>query len=174
MIGASASGKTEIAKILIDHYGYKKMVTYTTRKKRLGEKDGIDYHFLSEEEFLAKMKIDFFIETSKYHDHYYGTAFKDASVDKVLIVDIQGANHIYKVLKDDVVIFYIKTPEAIRKKRMVTRGDHPIDIENRLAIDRGYFIESHLYHIDHTILNADHDLEEVAKNIHQKYRNLMD
>jgi guanylate kinase len=174
MIGASASGKTEIAKILINHFGYKKMVTYTTRKKRAGEKDGIDYHFLSEEDFLAKMKIDFFLETSKYHDHYYGTAFKDASIDKVLIVDIQGANNIYKMLKDDVAIFFIKTPESIRKHRMIARGDKLEDINNRLAIDRGYFIESHLLHIDYTVLNADHDLEEVALDIHQKYRNLMD
>ena len=52
LIGASASGKTEVAKTLIYKNGFSKIVTYTTRKIRPTEKDGIDYHFVSKQQFL--------------------------------------------------------------------------------------------------------------------------
>jgi uncharacterized membrane protein len=51
---------------------------------RPGEVDGVDYHFISEEEFLKRKNQNFFIETTLYNHHYYGTAFRDASFDKVL------------------------------------------------------------------------------------------
>ena len=51
LVGASASGKTELAKQLYQTYGYKKCITTTTREPRKNEVDGIDYHFLSQETF---------------------------------------------------------------------------------------------------------------------------
>ncbi|MFU8786901.1 MAG: guanylate kinase [Candidatus Izemoplasmataceae bacterium] len=173
MIGASASGKTEIAKLLIKNYRFKKMVTYTTRPKREGEIDGVDYHFLSRESFEDKMRIDFFLETSCYNNHYYGTAFKDAALDKVLIVDIQGANALYKELKDDVMIFFIQSPESLRKERMLARGDKLEDVKKRLKIDKDYFVKENLDHIDYIINNAEHDLEEVTYNIYKTYKDTM-
>ena len=54
LVGASASGKTEIANILIKKYGYEKMVTATTRPMRVNEVNKVDYFFLTEEEFKTK------------------------------------------------------------------------------------------------------------------------
>ena len=53
LAGPSASGKTEIAKILMKDFGIRKVVTHTTRPPRIGEKDGVDYHFVTREEFEA-------------------------------------------------------------------------------------------------------------------------
>ena len=55
LVGASASGKTEIAKLIIKKYGFKKMVTTTTRPMRAGEVADIDYHFISKEEFTFRV-----------------------------------------------------------------------------------------------------------------------
>ena len=52
LVGPSASGKTEIAKILIKEYGYQKFVTTTTRNIRINEKDNADYHFINKEQFF--------------------------------------------------------------------------------------------------------------------------
>ena len=56
IVGASASGKTEITKVLIKDYNYHKCVTTTTRLPRVGEVDGKDYHFLNHETFMNKIK----------------------------------------------------------------------------------------------------------------------
>ena len=56
IIGPSACGKTQIVNKLISDFGYKKLVTYTTRPMRLNEKQGIDYNFITEEKFKEKMR----------------------------------------------------------------------------------------------------------------------
>ena len=108
-IGASASGKTEIVKILIRDYGFNKIITHTTRKKRKNEIDGIDYHFLSLTEFLSRKDENYFIETEKYDGNYYGTAFKDTGINNVLIVDPNGANSIYDKEIPNTLFFLLET-----------------------------------------------------------------
>jgi len=170
MVGASASGKTEIAKLLIKDYGFKKMVTTTTRIKRHDEIDGVDYHFLDEETFLEKQKAKSFLEVTLYNNNYYGTALKDIGKDKVLIVDPQGANVFYQKLKDEVTIFFIKTSKELRKERMILRGDAVSQIDERLALDDHYFNEAHLLHIDYIIHNDDHDLNTLTEKIASLYK----
>ena len=69
LIGPSASGKTEVAKILISKYGMQRLVTYTTRKMRTGEIGGRDYHFVTVEEFLNLSEGEF-VETTFYNGNY--------------------------------------------------------------------------------------------------------
>ncbi|MFA7127385.1 MAG: AAA family ATPase [Bacilli bacterium] len=171
MAGASASGKTEIAKIIIQKYGFKKMITYTTRNKRDGECNGIDYHFISLESFLELKKNDFFIETTLYNGNYYGTAFQDTSFDKVLIVDTNGANILYECLKSKVTIFFLEAPDDIRRDRMRKRGDQEEDIEHRIHEDATYFLKENLHHIDYIIATHHEGLESLADRIYKLYIN---
>ncbi|MDD4005965.1 MAG: guanylate kinase, partial [Bacilli bacterium] len=67
LVGASASGKTEIAKILTRKYGIVKAITHTTRDMREGEKNGVDYFFVSKDEFAALAKQNAFVETTFYN-----------------------------------------------------------------------------------------------------------
>ena len=73
LVSPSASGKSAIVKCLTKKYGLEKFITCTTRKVRVGEIDGVDYHFLSEEEFSNLYNNDEFIETVYYNGNYYGT-----------------------------------------------------------------------------------------------------
>jgi guanylate kinase len=173
LIGASASGKTEIAKLLIKHYGFKKMITYTTRDKRHNEVNGVDYHFIDEATFLKKAANHDFLETTIYNNTYYGTAFKDALPYRVVIVDIPGANALYHALKDKVVIMYIETLESLRKDRMLKRGDQLKDIEKRIALDQRAFNPSLVDHIDYIIQNSRHSITAVTKDIAQKYKHMI-
>ena len=74
LVGPSASGKTQIGYSLKKIYGLEKVVTYTTRRMRSGEVDGIDYHFITKDEFLRLEKENFFFEYVCYNEIYYGTA----------------------------------------------------------------------------------------------------
>ena len=171
LIGASASGKTEIAKILIRSYGFHKIVTNTTREKRVNELDGIDYHFLSVDEFSIKAENNYFIETEIYDGNYYGTAFKDASENSVLIVDTNGANSIHdKGIKNSVFI-YLETSEEIRISRMKSRGDNMKDIKNRIKKDRVHFSFGKINHVNFKIDTSQKTLNELALEVNQLYKN---
>lgn len=173
MIGASASGKTEIAKILISNYNFHKMVTYTTRDMRPNEVNHIDYHFITRKEFLLKQSNSYFIETSNYSGNLYGTAFKDAEVNRVLIVEPEGANNIYSKNLPCTAFFYLEVPNDIRKARMISRGDNIKDVERRIMMDETRFIPTNLSHIDYTIDTSSLSLEELAKMIFNNYNSFL-
>ena len=71
LVGASASGKTKLSKILFKEYGYKKCITTTTRVMRDNEQQGVDYHFLTKEAFETKISEGAFYEVTSYQNHYY-------------------------------------------------------------------------------------------------------
>ena len=81
LIGKTASGKDTISNKLISEYGYKKLITYTTRPIRKGEINDVTYHFVSDKEFKQKIKNNFFAEYKSYNTEfgtwYYGTALED-------------------------------------------------------------------------------------------------
>ena len=79
LVGPSASGKTEVAQILISNYGMRRMVTYTTRAMRYGEENHVSYHFVSKEEFLKMKENNEFVETTVYNENYYGTKKSDVT-----------------------------------------------------------------------------------------------
>lgn len=170
MIGASASGKTEIANILIKDRGFSKMITNTTRPPRANEVDGVDYHFLDTLTFLDKKEKGFFLETVYYNEHWYGTAYNDFAPNKVLIVDPKGANVIYKKLGSKAVFFYIESPENLRRFRMIKRGDDPAHVEQRIEKDAYRFHQYALDHIDYIIENQHESLTSLSTRILTLYR----
>lgn len=171
LIGPSASGKTSIAKELIKNYKFKKFVTNTTRAMRQGEVDGEDYHFISIDEFNKKKDNNELIEYVNYNNNYYGTSIEEVSDDKVLIVDINGANKFYERLKNEVVIFYISCKKNIIEERMKKRGDDDNTIKSRLELDEKYFNIDLLTHYDYIISNDSADIDTVTKDVYTKYMN---
>ena len=94
LCGKSCAGKDTVQKELIK-MGMKSIVSYTTRPPREHETEGIEYHFISKEEFLQKEKDGFFAETVSYNvasgeTWHYGSAVEDLSDDKVIIVNPHG------------------------------------------------------------------------------------
>ena len=169
LVGASASGKTDIAKILIKDYGFKKMVTTTSRKPRRGEINGIDYHFISKKVFENRMKKNRFLEAVCYNDNYYGTPKKGATKDKVLIVEPEGANNIYDHEIPDTVIILLETDEDTRKERMLERGDNLIEVIDRLENDDDHFDKRHLKHIDFIVNTTEGTQDELSLKINELY-----
>lgn len=167
LVGPSASGKTAIAKHLI-RYGYQKFVTTTTRKKRFGENDGVDYFFVSREEFQKYIKEDLFIEHTIYNDNYYGSFKKENGENKVLIVEPNGLKS-FKALNDkNIVSFYIKASEETRIKRMKERGDKENDIKKRIENDRIVFPDN--LEVDFVIDNENEDLDRITQKIISIYK----
>ncbi len=173
LVGASASGKTELAKLLYQKYNYHKCVTSTTRPKRLGEKDGIDYHFLTVESFKKLESSNEFIEVSMYNDHWYGIQRKDVFMQGVIIVEPNGANTLIDKLGSDAFVIYVEASEKTRMSRMLQRGDSISKVQDRISFDRLVFIPDQFKKIDLRLSNESEKLEELAKTIDLKYKEYM-
>ncbi len=169
LVGASASGKTELSKILFKAYGYTKCITTTTRDPRINEINDIDYHFLTKEQFLDLKNKDAFFEVSIYQNEYYGIQKKDVNHKGLVIVDPNGANALYQQIKDDIFIVYVEANQLLRMDRMYQRHDAEELIKKRIANDEKVFDKAQLMHIDLVITNEKHQLEDLAYDIHQSY-----
>ncbi|MGE5398914.1 MAG: guanylate kinase [Ignavibacteriales bacterium] len=131
----SGAGKTTIVRSILEQFPEMIFsISATTRKKRECEVDGVHYFFLSEEEFLKKIKDEAFIEWEKFYDYYYGSlkSFVEQNVDdgKTVLfeVDVKGGLSIKK-LYPSAVLIYIMPPsldelkERLRKRMTETEED---------------------------------------------------
>ena len=131
----SGTGKTTIGELLLKEIPYlEKVITATTRKPREGEKHGRDYYFLREEEFLKKLKEDYFLEWAKVYRYYYGTPKEEveriisSGKDALLIIDVQGAFQVKKKLPNAVTIFLLPPSFEELEKRLLKRGEKEIKL----------------------------------------------
>jgi len=170
VVGASASGKTELAKILYEKFGYKKCITTTTRKPRINEEDGIAYHFVTKSQFNDLMNKDEFVEVTAYHEQMYGLQKKDVIENGIVIVDPNGSNHLTEKLDLNAYVVVVEADEATRRNRMLARGDEVKKIEERLNIDKGFYDYSQFIKINLKIKNEIESLEKLAKTIHETYQ----
>lgn len=140
----SGSGKTTIVKRLLknDDLKLKFSVSATSRAKRTGETNGVDYHFLSPEEFEQKIKNNEFLEWEQvYKGSYYGTLKSEiARIEKtgyhvIFDVDVVGGLNIKKYYKEKALALFIKPPSiAELENRLQKRGtDTPQAIQRRVA-----------------------------------------
>lgn len=172
LVGPSASGKTEVGIVLEKKYNIKKLITYTTREKRLNEVDGKDYHFLTPSDFIDKMNKGFFFETIIYSNNYYGTAEEDIKDNSYVILDPIGLNT-YRNSSHFVISFYFNVPEDERVKRMEKRKDSPIDIERRLAFDKEHFSPNLVKNVDFNLEISDESIERIAEIVYKKYQDCL-
>ena len=170
LVGPSASGKTEAAKLLYSIYGIKKVITHTTRPMRIGEKDDVDYHFVSKEEFLKLKEKNYFIETTLYNGNYYGTSKSEVSDNKVLIVDPNGVKSILSLNDPRIIIFRLNADSTTRFNRMIIRGDSIENIEQRISKDKDVFSEDALSFKSINIDTEKKTLLEISKFIYETYQ----
>ena len=116
-------------------------VSATTRQPRPGELDGVDYHFLSDDEFDRKVTAGAFVEHAAYSGRRYGTLRSElerrtaAGVPVVLEIEVQGARQVRKTLPSAVQVFIVPPSEVALRERLVGRGtDDPDEIERRLQV----------------------------------------
>jgi guanylate kinase len=136
----SGAGKTTLCRAVLDHFtDMFYSVSCTTREIRKGEQEGVDYHFISKDDFRKKIESDSWAEWVEVHGNYYGT---DAGfINKVLAegksilldIDVQGTRQILKKYPDAVTIFVMPPSPDILRERLEGRGTDGKDaIEKRL------------------------------------------
>jgi len=173
LIGPSASGKTESAKIMINRYPISRVVTYTTRPIRINEIDGFDYNFVSDEEFIRLRDQHFFVETAQYNQHLYGTPLNQMANDKFIILEPQGLKSFLKIKACPIVAIFLQTNEETRIKRMKIRKDQPEDIRKRIESDRVEFDISNIEGLDLIIDTTDVTLPNLADIIYENYLRIL-
>lgn len=137
----SGAGKTSLCKKVVDFFpDLRHSISYTTRPARSGERDGVDYHFVSEEKFLNMVERDAFVEWAVVHGNRYGTAedslrrYEEEGIDVILDIDVQGASQIKRRLERGVYIFVLPLLPEELEKRLRGRGtDSEEDIKARLS-----------------------------------------
>ena len=141
LVGESASGKSSIEKNLVEHYGYNRIISYTTRppRKEDGEINGVHYHFINTETFMELKNQGFFAETTTYRGWYYGSAKVDCTDDKVCVMNPHGLRQLLKNKDLNIVSFYINVPRRDRLIKILQRGDNIEEAYRRSVSDEGQF-----------------------------------
>lgn len=169
LVGASASGKTATALKLASKFNLSKAVTSTTRQKRIGECDGVDYFFISKEEFLKRKENNEFVETTIYNNNYYGCGINQVADDKIIVLDPNGLHAFLKLKNRHVVSFLILCDEKKRKERMYSRGDKEEKIVERLRNDVNDFDNKKIGKTDFVVDTSNLSIEETADKIYELY-----
>ncbi len=170
LAGASASGKTEVAKLLSARYGVNKVITTTTRPMRLGEVDGIDYYFVSRERFQEMIDNDEFIEYTIFNEHYYGSTKDSIEINKCVVIDPKGLESYLSLNDPSIVTFLLISSEETRYERMMNRGDNLEDAQKRIIHDRTAFDEKVLKkEVDYVINSENLNALEVTNRIYENY-----
>jgi guanylate kinase len=118
-------------------------VSATTRRARPGETNGVDYWFLSEEEFARRVAAGDFVEHAEYSGRRYGTLRAelqrrtDGGIPVVLEIEVQGARQVRETLPEAVQVFIAPPSLDALRARLIGRGtDDPVEVERRLAVAR--------------------------------------
>ncbi len=137
----SGAGKTSlVAEMLRTDSRLGVSVSHTTRPMREGEQDGVNYHFVSREEFEAMIARGDFLEHADVFGNYYGTSqvwvreTLGKGQDVILEIDWQGAAQVRRLIPECVSIFIVPPSAGVLRERLVGRGtDAPDVVERRLS-----------------------------------------
>lgn len=159
----SGGGKTTVIKGLMEVLpGFRMTVSHTTRKRRTGELEGRDYHFVSEKTFKQMIDKDMFLEWAEVYGHHYGTSVSTVDsitgkgLDAVLDIDVQGAMQVKERRGDAVLIFIVPPGEREQTRRLKNRGtENEQELKMRLKAARGELAFKKEYH--YSVLNEELD-----------------
>lgn len=176
----SGAGKTTLCKKIIDTVdGLKQSVSFTTRKPRKGEINGVDYSFISKGKFKKMIASGDFVEWAEVHGNLYGTSRKrlenilKSGSDVILDIDTQGAKQIRKSCRGGVFVFILPPSMKVLRERLENRGSNSKDdTERRLkrAVDEIRDYDKYDYVIVNDILkNSVRKLESII--ITERLRN---
>lgn len=156
--GPSGVGKSTVIAELMSNRPMYFSVSYTTRQPRVGEVDGINYNFVSREEFERMITAGELLEHTQYQGNYYGTSLKilqeklEAGVDVLLDVEVEGAGNVRRRCPDAVLIFMIPPSFEELSRRLHGRNtDNEQVIQGRLARAREEYKEIPNY--DYLVIN---------------------
>jgi len=167
--GPSGVGKDALLKRLLElDTNLKKTVSYTTRRPRPGEVDGVDYIYVSRDELSTKILENQVLEHAEYDGNIYATSAaqveerRSAGYDTILKIDVQGAEQVWRLVPDAVLIF-IEPPsiEELARRQKLRQSESPEDMTQRLRIAEREMAKRSGF--DHVVVND--DLERAAGEV---------
>src|SRR4030043_1325025 len=169
--GSSGGGKdAALGKMKKEGLPFHYVVTTTTRPRRPREKDGVDYHFLSEDKFCRMIKANQFLEWAKVYGNYYGVPKREVNEalkqgwDTIVKVDVQGATTIKQILPDAVLIFLMPPSMGELVNRLKQRyGLSSDELDLRLSKAQEEIESLPLF--DYIVINRTDDLDLTVAQI---------
>lgn len=160
----SGAGKTSLVKAILTHDAQVKLsISHTTRAPRVGEENGVHYHFVDETQFLSILNEGGFLESADVHGAKYGTSQAavdsalQAGYDVILEIDWQGAAQVREIYPDSIGIFILPPSVETLAFRLNNRGqDTPEVINKRVAAAREEM--SHVVEFDYVTINDNFDV----------------
>ncbi len=170
----SGCGKTTIVeRLLARNKRLTRSVSYTTRAPRPGEQDGVDYFFVSPQDFGGKLEKNFFLEHATVFGERYGTseAFVKEKIkqgkDCILAVDVQGMKQLLKRFQNGaaIVSIFVMPPslEALESRLRKRSTETEAEVKKRLAIAKQEIAERSIY--DHVVVNE--EVEDAVRKIEE-------
>ncbi len=159
----SGTGKTTVCQRVVASDGRVEFsVSHTTRTRRAGEVDGVNYHFVDRREFERLVEAGAFLEWARYGDHLYGTSWQSieaplaAGRDLLLEIEVQGARQVRERMAEARFIFLLPpSMKALEGRLRNRRTDSPEQIERRLGIARTEL--GAVEEFDYAVVNDDLD-----------------
>ena len=168
--GPAGSGKGTVCAHLITTGDYKFSVSATTRAPRPGEVDGINYHYISREEFEDRIASGDMLEYTEYCGNYYGTPKKEAEEtlasgkNLLLEIEVEGAKNIKAKYPEAVLVLLLPPSHSVQEQRLRSRGTETEDkILLRLARAKEEISFADCY--DYVVYNFDGKDKEAAEQI---------
>ena len=159
----SGAGKTSLVKALLAEMdGIEVSVSHTTRAMRPGEQEGVDYHFISKDEFENMVEADAFLEHAQVFDNFYGTARSSietrlaAGADVILEIDWQGARQVRAWKADALSVFILPPSRQALEERLRGRGQDDEKTITRRMRDAVSEM-SHYAEFDYLVINDQFD-----------------
>ena len=160
IMGKAGSGKDTILRALVNKFPdrYNEIVSCTTRPPREGEQEGVNYHFLTVEQFTEKVLNGDMLEATEFNNWHYGTALSSLSKDKINVgvFNPQGIRCLMEDKLVDLTAYYVRTSDKERLIRQLNREENPDikEIIRRFSTDEQDFED--LEDIDYqVIINQD-------------------
>jgi guanylate kinase len=166
----SGTGKSTVARLVMERLGCLVFsVSATTRTTRPGERDGVDYYFLSREEFEKKISEGGFIEHEFFFGNYYGTLLDktreavDSGKHLLFDLDVKGALNLKKIFGDRALLIFLKPPsmEVLAQRLQSRESESPEALKVRL--ERAAMELSHADQFDYVVVND--DLERAVDSV---------
>lgn len=168
--GPAGSGKGTVNAHLLQTGDFVYSVSATTRAPRPGEVNGVNYHFISREEFLSRIESGDMLEYTEYCGNFYGTPRKEAEEvlrsgkNLILEIEVEGAAQVKRLYPEAVLILLLPPSFAVQEQRLRGRGTETEEkIRERLARTREEIPAAVFY--DYAVLNHDGKDREAAEDI---------
>lgn len=165
----SGVGKTTVTKRFLQvNPGWKQVITCTTRSPRRGEKDGVDYRFLTESSFDMLVAADKFLEYAVVHGQFYGTLMSDIesvwSIGKkaILVIDTKGKEMVKAKIPTATTVFLLPPSNDEMERRLRGRGTETEDVI-QVRLHRALAEIKDAYTYDHVLVNK--DVEDTVKEL---------